>query len=105
MRYSVIVLATLALGLAGCGEMKEAAAEGFKTEFVKSFTTECAKAAANTGVPTDKLNQICECTATELVETQSVTELANLDLEKAMPIFQKCAGEAGLQLPGAPAAE
>ncbi len=105
MRHSVIVLATMLLGLSGCGEVKEAAAEGFKTEFVKSFTTECAKAAANTGVPTDKLNQICECTATELVETQSVTDLANLDMEKAMPIFQKCAGETGLQMPGAAPAE
>jgi hypothetical protein len=101
MRHSVILIATLALGLSACGEMKQAAEDGFKKEFVPSFTQECVKGAAASGIPTDMLTKTCECTATELVETQSMTDLASLDMEKAMPIFQKCAAKAGLDM-GAP---
>ncbi len=105
MRHSVIVLAALALGLSACGDVKQAAEDGFKKEFVASFGKQCAEGATTTGVPADMATKVCECTATELAETQSMTELASLDMEKAMPIMQKCAGEAGLDIDAATAAD
>ena len=105
MRHSVLLLATAALTLSACGDVKQAAEDGFKKEFVSSFGKQCAEGATTTGVPADMATKVCECTATELAETQSMTELASLDMEKAMPIMQKCAGEAGLEMPEATPAE
>lgn len=98
MRHSVVVLACLGL-LSACGDVSQATEEGFKKEFVASFGKQCAEGATTTGVPADLAAKVCDCTATELVETQSMTELAQLDMEKAMPIMQKCASAAGMTMP------
>ena len=107
MRKSVIFGFTLIMGLtlSACGDVKQAAEDGFKKEFVASFGKQCAEGATTTGVPADMATKVCECTAKELVETQNMTELASLDMEKAMPIMQKCAGDAGIELPGVTPAE
>ena len=105
MRHSVLLLVSVTLGLSACGEVQQAAEDGFKKEFVASFGKQCAEGATTTGVPADVAAKVCECTATELVETQSMTELASLDMEKAMPIMEKCAGEAGMTMPETAAAE
>ena len=105
----VTVLFAAALTVSACGEVSQQAEDTVKKEVAASLARQCTDYVAQSNVadlvPADKAQAVCECTSTELVATQSLTELAEMNMEKAMPIFQKCAGEAGLQLPGAPAAE
>ena len=99
----VTVLLAVAFTLSACGEVSQQAEETVKKEVAATLARECTDYVAQSNaanlVPADKAQAICECTTTELVATQSVTELANLNMETAMPIVQKCAGQVGLEMP------
>ena len=75
MRATLIAAALL---LAGCSEAKKQFDDGFKQQFEQSFTTSCAKGAADQGVPEEKMEQVralCTCTAKALVAKYGVSEL------------------------------
>lgn len=75
MRATLIAAALL---LAGCSEAKKQFDEGFKQQFEQSFSTSCAKGAADQGVPADKMDKVremCACTAKALVAKYGVSEL------------------------------
>ena len=95
-------LLAVTLILSACGEVSQAAEDSVKKEVATALTKQCTdyvtQSNVATMVPPEKAEAVCGCTSTELVATQKLTELADMNMEKAMPIFQKCAGEAGLDL-------
>src|SRR3546814_3495064 len=73
-RRALLPLAGLA-ALTGCGEAEKAFDDGYKTQFVESFTKTCQSSATKGGAPADVAASVCQCAADELVAKYGPGEL------------------------------
>ncbi|SNS74229.1 hypothetical protein [Sphingopyxis indica] len=96
-RRALLPLAGLA-ALTGCGEAEKAFDDGYKTQFVESFTKTCQSSATKGGAPADVAASVCQCAADELVAKYGPGELLSLSDEEALPVMQGCARQAGLEV-------
>ena len=92
-------LAMLAM-LSGCGDagsgMQKGFEDGFKTQFIENFNKSCQSGAGGSGLPADKIAEVCKCTADALIEKHSPSDLMSLKPEDAMPVMKECAAKSGL---------
>ena len=86
------------VALAGCGEAEKAFDDGYKTQFVESFTRTCQSSATKGGAPAEVAASVCKCAADELVAKYSPGELLSLSDEEALPVMQGCARHEGLEV-------
>ncbi len=97
---SVAALCLAAAAIGGCKEgasrMEQGFEDGFKTNFVETFTKSCKAGAEASGAPADKVAGICQCAADELAKKYSASELMSLSPETATPVITECAAKSGL---------
>lgn len=86
--------------LSGCGDagnsMQKGFEDGFKTQFIENFNKSCQSGAASSGLPADKIAQVCKCSADALIAKYSPSDLMKLKPEDAMPVMKECAAKSGL---------
>ena len=96
MSLGLAMIATLS----GCGDagnsMQEGFEDGFKTQFIENFNKSCQSSAGGSGLSTDKIAEVCKCTADALIEKYSPSDLMSLKPEDAMPVMKECAAKSGL---------
>ena len=100
VRSGAIFGIALIAALSGCGDagndMQKGFDDGFKTQFIENFNKSCQSGAGGSGLPADKIADVCECTADALIEKHSPADLIKLKPEDAMPVMKECAAKSGL---------
>ncbi len=105
----VSILAAVLVTLSACGEVSQAAEDSMKKELAATVARQCNETIANSEAasmaPANTIDAVCQCTATELVEKNNLTDLANIGMDDIQPVAMKCAEQVGMKVTTTPPAE
>lgn len=98
MRIRMIALGLSTLALAGC----DAAMSELDNKLRDGFVGQCQQVSENIGVPSERVTQICECSADKFMEGDA-SERTQIDRAKVEEILTVCMNETGTTQEDAPA--
>ena len=97
MRLAVVPLLMAPLLLTACGEAKKAFDQGFEKNYHKEFVASCSAAAVKAGSGPDVANNVCDCTATKIIEKYPGSAAARLNDAQMEVEANACLQQLGIE--------